>query len=45
MKKIVIKTILFAMGLSIVPLQADAQFFKKLFKKKSKTAQVVKEKK
>lgn len=45
MKKIVIKTILFAMGLSIVPLQADAQFFKKLFKKKSKTEQVVKEKK
>lgn len=34
MRKIVFKTFIIVLGLSIVPLKADAQFFKKLFGKK-----------
>ena len=34
MRKIVFKTFIIVLGLSIVPLKADAQFFKKLFSKK-----------
>ena len=35
MRKIVFKTFIIVLGLSIVPLKADAQFFKKLFGKKT----------
>ena len=34
MRKKVFKTFIIALGLSIVPIKADAQFFKKLFGKK-----------
>ena len=34
MRKIVFKTFIIVLGLSIVPLKADAQFFKKIFGKK-----------
>ena len=36
MRKIFLKTFIIALGLSIVPIKADAQFFKKLFGKKRK---------